>query len=79
MTHDAETKTAAAVIEDLLYLIPAHSRRSDKLRRRKRLGRGRASGTTIATTARPPALRLVLEDAAGRGRRSLRPWDALGH
>ena len=44
MTHDAETETAAAVIEDLLYLIPAHWRRPKKCRRRlghtcKRYGR----------------------------------------
>jgi hypothetical protein len=50
MTHDAETETAAAVIEDLLYQIPAHWRRSDKPRRHKRLGWGARGGTTIGTT-----------------------------
>ena len=42
MTHDAETETAAAVIEDLLYLIPAHLRRSDKPQRAQAVRSGRA-------------------------------------
>ena len=42
MTHDDETETAAAVIKDLLYLIPAHLRRSDKPQRAQAVRSGRA-------------------------------------
>jgi hypothetical protein len=66
-SHDAETETAAAVIEDLLYLIPAHSRRSDKLRRRKRLGRGRGERDNNCDNSTAPSV-------APRPRRCGRAW-----